>query len=265
MCARNENARQTVSSQSQERPSPSNARSTNSQTSHSPRLHGLPVKDQPVKIPTSMTALLSSTLNEPSVAAKAPGQMVEDWCSSLAQVLEARLPPQQHQPLLAPAPSISQMIVPAPAVTEPVPARQPRRKPQQTRLDLQPCASGMSSAASCPLKGRGKTQTGGPITNGNSQSMKQARLHVLPSVSHPSSANQPLQPTIHQRAVPLARSFGAALPNAIDLDPIEYILQAFDQWAHAGNSKANANFHSHSPLPENVLWFCSPRTRLLTN
>ena len=79
MCASNENARLSESSSSPDSPPSSNAEVPNSQTEHSPMLHWPPLKDQPVNIPTSSTTLLSSTLNEPSLAPTAPNQMDEDW------------------------------------------------------------------------------------------------------------------------------------------------------------------------------------------
>ena len=79
MCARNENARLSESSSSADSPQPSNAPVQHSQTEHSPMLHCQPLKDKPDNISTSSTTLLSSTLNEPSLAATALGHMDEDW------------------------------------------------------------------------------------------------------------------------------------------------------------------------------------------
>ena len=56
-----------------------------------------PLKDQPVNIPTSSTTRLSSTVNEPSVAATAPQQRNENWCTSVCELVQKRLQPVQRQ------------------------------------------------------------------------------------------------------------------------------------------------------------------------
>ena len=110
-----------------------------------------------------------------------------------------------------------------------MPAAQPS-KPRGTRLGRPSSASRMSTSAACQLKRRLQPRTRAPLNNDNSQSTKQARLPVQPCDSHPSSANQQLQTTIQPTPVPLARSGRGVAPNAIDVDPIEYMLDAFDNW-----------------------------------
>ena len=57
---------------------------------------------------------------------------------------------------------------------------------------------------------------------------KQGRLPVHPSASRQSSANQPLQQTVQPTPVPLARSVRAAAPKVNDVEPQEYMLNAFE-------------------------------------
>ena len=68
MCASIENARLSESSNSPDSPLPSNAEVPTSQTEQWPMLHCPPLKDKPVKIPTSSTTLLTLTLNEPKLS-----------------------------------------------------------------------------------------------------------------------------------------------------------------------------------------------------
>ena len=108
-------------------------------------------------------------------------------------------------------------------------AVQPRSKPRATRLGRPSSASRKSTSAGCQLKRRLQPRTQGPPTNGNSQSKKQSRLPVQPSACPLSSASlRPQQQALPPAPVPLNRSALAAVPNAIDVDPLEYMLDAFD-------------------------------------
>ena len=81
----------------------------------------------------------------------------------------------------------------------------------------------------CQLKLRAQPRTQGPHTSGSSQSTKQPRLRVQPSACLLSNARLHPQPQALPAAnITLNRSAIAALPNAIDADPIEYMLDAFD-------------------------------------
>ena len=129
-------------------------------------LHCPPLKDQPVKILTRSRMLVSLTLNEPSLAAMAPGQMDEELCSSVTDVLQASLAPQQHQLPQAQVTSISHTTVPPAASPEPVPARQRRRKPRATQLGRPASASRKTTSAGFPLKRRRQPRNLGPVANG---------------------------------------------------------------------------------------------------
>ena len=72
-------------------------------------------------------------------------------------------------------------------------------------------------------------RTQGPDTKGSSQSTKQPRLPVQPSACHLSNASLHLQQQAHPPAtVPRYRSPLGAVPNTIDVDPIEYMIDPFD-------------------------------------
>ena len=216
MCASNENARLSESSSSPDSPPPSNAEVPTSQIEHSPMFQCPPLKDQPGNIPTISKTLLTYTLNEPSLAETAHSQMDEDRWSSVADVLQASMPPHQHQLAQAPAPSISHMTVPPPAAMERVTAGQPRRKPHATRLGRPPSVSRKSTSAGCQLKRRLEAHL--PTATRN---RRNKRDPVHPCASHTSSATQPLQPTIQPTLVPLTRSARAVVLNAIAVDPLE--------------------------------------------
>ena len=111
---------------------------------------------------------------------------------------------------------------------ETVKTGQPNIKPRATRQCRPSSASRKSTSGGSQLKRLVQPSTRGPLTNGNSQSTKQARLPVQPSASHPSSANAPVQPTIQPTPGALAQSVRAVVPNAIEVDPLEYMLDAFN-------------------------------------
>ena len=86
------------------------------------------------------------------LGATVPGQMNEDWWSSVAEVLEESRPPKDLHLPQAPAPSISQMAVPPRSAPEPWSAGQPRSNPSATLLGRPSSASQKSTSAVCQLK-----------------------------------------------------------------------------------------------------------------
>ena len=157
--------------------------------------------------------------------------MDEDWWASVSEVVDWGIPPQQQQQWSqAPALSISETTVPPPGATEVMPHRQPRSKPRAKLQDRPPCASGNSTFVGGQLKRRHQPRIRGSPTTASSQLTKEPMIPVQLSACPLSNASlQPQQDEIQPAAVPLNLSGLGAVPNAIDYDSIEYMLNALDQ------------------------------------